>query len=168
MTLSMHAASVPCFVRMLTSLDAILVKTQAHAAAKKIDPAVLLNARLFPDMFTLMRQIQIATDHAKGAVARLAGVDVPKYEDDEQTLEEIRARLAKTVAFLGSFTAAQLNGSENATITLKIGGQERSFNGQDYLLGFALPNFYFHVVTAYDILRHNGIEIGKRDYMGTL
>jgi len=167
MTLSMYEASVPCFIRMLTSLDAILVKAQTHAAAKKIDPTVLLNSRLFPDMFPLLRQIQIATDHAKGAVSRLAGVEVPKFEDNEQTMDDIRARLAKTIAFVGSFEAAQIDGSEDDTITLKVGGQERSFNGMNYLLGFAQPNFYFHLVTAYDILRHNGVEIGKRDFMGT-
>jgi uncharacterized protein len=166
MTLSMYEASAPTFIRMLTSLDAILVKAQAHATAKKIDPAVLLNSRLFPDMFPLLRQIQIATDHAKGAMARLADVELPKYEDTEQSIEDIRARLAKTIAFVGSFDAAQIDGSEEAAITLKVGGQERSFDGMNYLLGFALPNFYFHVVTAYSILRHNGVEIGKRDYMG--
>lgn len=166
MSLSLYQTSVPCFIRMLTSLDAILVKAEAQATAKKIDPAVLLNSRLFPDMFALMRQIQIATDHAKGAVSRLAGVEVPKYEDNEQTLEEIRARLAKTIGYVGSFTADQIDSHENDTITLKVGGREMSFSGQDYLVGFALPNFYFHVVTAYNILRHNGIEIGKRDYMG--
>ena len=166
MSLSMYETSVPCFIRMLTSLDAILVKAQAHAAAKKIDPTVLLNSRLFPDMFPLMRQIQIATDHAKGAVSRLAGVEVPKYEDNEQTMDDIRARLAKTIAFVGSFEAAQIDGSEDDTITLTVGGQERSFDGVNYLQGFALPNFYFHLVTAYNILRHSGVEIGKRDYMG--
>ena len=165
-SISMYQTCVPSLLRMLTSLDAILVKSQTQAAAKKIDPAVLLNARLFPDMFALMRQIQIATDHAKGAVSRLAGVEVPKYEDNEQTLEEIRARLAKTIAYVKSFAPEQINGSEQKTITLKVGGREMSFTGQDYLVGFALPNFDFHVVTAYNILRHNGIEIGKRDYMG--
>ena len=166
MTLSMYEASAPTFIRKLNSLDAILVKAQAHATAKKIDPAVLLNSRLFPDMFPLLRQIQIATDHAKGAMARLADVELPKYEDTEQSIEDIRARLAKTIAFVGSFDAAQIDGSEEAAITLKVGGQERSFDGINYLIGFALPNFYFHVVTAYSILRHNGVEIGKRDYMG--
>ena len=167
MSLSMYQASAPTFIRLLSSLDAILVKAQAHAEAKKIDPAVLLNSRLFPDMFALMRQIQIATDHAKGAMARLAGVEVPKYEDNEQRFEEIRARLAKTIAFVRSFSAAQIDGSEEKIISLKVGGQERSFDGLNYLIGFALPNFYFHLVTAYNLLRHNGVEIGKRDYMGT-
>ena len=166
MSLSMYEASAPRFIHMLSNLDAILVKAEAHAAAKKIDPAVLLNSRLFPDMFALMRQIQIATDHAKGAVARLAGVEVPKFEDTEQSFEDIRARLAKTIAFVESFKAAQIDGSEDKTISLKVGGQERSFDGMNYLVGFAMPNFYFHLVTAYNILRHNGVEIGKRDYMG--
>ena len=165
MTLSMYEASAPRFVSMLNNLDAILAKAQAHATAKKIDPAVLLGSRLFPDMFPLMRQVQIATDHAKGAVARLAGVEVPKYDDTEQSFEEIRARLAKTIAFVESFKAAQIDGSEAKEISLKVGGQERSFDGMNYLIGFALPNFYFHLVTAYNILRHNGVEIGKRDYM---
>jgi len=165
MTLSMYEASAPRFASMLNNLDAILAKAQAHATAKKIDPAVLLGSRLFPDMFPLMRQVQIATDHAKGAVARLAGVELPKYDDTEQSFEEIRARLAKTIAFVESFKAAQIDGSEGKEISLKVGGQERSFDGMNYLIGFALPNFYFHLVTAYNILRHNGVEIGKRDYM---
>jgi len=167
MSLSMYEASAPRFISLLNNLDAILVKAEAHAAAKKIDPTVLLNSRLFPDMFPLIRQVQIATDHAKGATARLAGVEVPKFEDTEQSFEEIRARLAKTIAFVESFKAAQIDGSEDNTISLKAGGQERSFDGMNYLVGYAMPNFYFHLVTAYNILRHNGVEIGKRDYMGT-
>lgn len=151
---------------MLRSMDAILVKAQAHALANKIDPSTLLTARLFPDMFPLLRQVQIATDHAKGAVARLAGVDVPKYEDNEQSFEELCARITKTIAHMDSFSPAQINGSETRAIELRIGGQDLAFNGMDYLIGFALPNFYFHIVTAYNILRHNGVEIGKRDYMG--
>lgn len=165
MTISMYAASAPQFVSMLRSFDAILVKTQAHAAAKKIDPNVLLNARLFPDMFTFTRQVQIATDHAKGAVARLAGLEVPKYEDTEQSFDELRARIAKTIAFVESVPAAQIDGSEERDIALKAGSHELAFKGMAYLIGFAQPNFYFHLVTAYNILRHNGIEIGKRDYL---
>lgn len=167
MTLSMYQASVPRFVSMLSNLDAILAKAQAHAVAKKIDPAVLLAARLFPDMFPLVKQVQIATDHAKGAAARLAGVDVPKFEDNEQSFEELQARLARTIAFVKSIPAGQIDGSEERDIALKVGGREMTFKGMPYLLGFALPNFYFHVVTAYNILRHNGVEIGKRDYIGT-
>lgn len=166
MTISMYAASVPRLVGMLRNLDAILAKAQAHAVAKKIDPAVLLAARLFPDMLPLAKQVQIASDHAKGAVARLAGVEVPRFEDDEQSFEELQARLAKTIAFVESFSAGQIDGSEEREIALKIGGREMTFKGMPYLLGFALPNFYFHVVTAYDILRHSGVEIGKRDYIG--
>lgn len=168
MTISMYQASVPRLAHMLRNLSAILDKAQAHAAAKKIEPAVLLGARLFPDMLPLVKQVQIATDHAKGAVARLAGVEVPRYEDTEQDFEELQARIAKTLAFVESFSAAQIDGSDDRVITLKSGGREVSFPGTPYLLGFALPNFYFHVVTAYNILRHNGVEIGKRDYTGAL
>lgn len=167
MTISIYEASVPRFVAMLRNLDAILAKAQAHAAAKKIDPAVLLGARLFPDMLPFIKQVQIATDHAKGAVARLAGADVPRFEDNEQSFEELQARLAKTITFVESFNAMQIDGAEEREITLKVGGHEMSFKGMPYLLGFAMPNFYFHLVTAYNILRHNGVEIGKRDYIGT-
>ncbi|MBS1209027.1 MAG: hypothetical protein H6R19_1425 [Proteobacteria bacterium] len=166
MSISMYDASSPRFVSMLRSLDAILAKAEAHAAARKIDPAVLLAARLFPDMFAFTRQVQIACDHAKGAVARLAGVEVPKFEDTEQSFTDLHARIAKTIAFIESVSAAQLNGSEERDVTLKVGGQDMTFKGQAYLLGFAQPNFHFHVVTAYNILRHNGVEIGKRDYLG--
>ena len=166
MTISMYEASAPRFANMLRNLDAILVKAQAHAAAKKIDPAVLLAARLFPDMLPFVKQVQIATDHAKGAVARLAGVEVPKFEDTEQSFEELRARLAKTMVFVESFSAGQIDGSEEREIALRVGGQDMTFKGMPYLLGFAIPNFYFHLVTAYNILRHNGLEIGKRDFIG--
>ena len=166
MSLSMYDASAPRFARMLRNLDAILARAQAHAAAKKIDPAVLLGARLFPDMLPMVKQVQIATDHAKGAVARLAGAEVPRYEDTEQGFDELRARLAKTIAFVESFAAAQVDGSEQRPIALRVGGRDWSFTGRDYLLDFALPNFYFHLVTAYNILRHNGVEIGKGDYLG--
>lgn len=166
MTISMYAASAPGFLRILRNLDAILVKAQAHAIARKIEPGVLLAARLFPDMLPLTKQVQIATDHAKGALARLAGVEVPKFEDNEQSFDELRARLTKTIAFVESFTASQVDGSEEREIALRVGGHDLAFKGQDYLLGFAVPNFYFHVVTAYNILRHNGVEIGKQDYIG--
>jgi len=165
MTISMYEASAPCFVSMLRNLDTILGKAQAHAAAKKIDPTVLLTARLFPDMFTFVRQVQIASDHAKGAVGRLAGVELPKYEDNEQTFEEVRGRVAKTIAFIESVKPGQIDGSEERAIALKVGGKDMTFKGLPYLVGFALPNFYFHLVTAYSILRHNGVEIGKRDYV---
>jgi hypothetical protein len=166
MTISMYQASAPRFVNMLNNLSAILDKASAHAAARTIDPLVLTGARLYADMFPLARQVQIACDTAKGAVARLAGAEVPKHEDTEQTFEELKARIAKTVAFIASFRQEQLDGTEDRTIELKLGPREVSWKGMQYLLGFALPNFYFHVATAYGILRHNGIEIGKRDYIG--
>ena len=167
MPISMYQASAPRFANALKNLSAILDKTQAHVEAKKIDPAVLLASRLYPDMLPLVRQVQIASDNAKGAVARLAGVDVPKYDDTEETIAELKARIAKTIDFVSSIKPAQIDGSEEKDIHLKLGPREVDWKGMQYLLGFALPNFYFHVVTAYDILRHNGVEIGKRDYIGT-
>ena len=167
MTISMYEASVPRLANMLRNLDAILAKAQAHALAKKIEPKVLLAARLFPDMLPMVKQVQIATDRAKGAAARLAGVEVPKFEDTEQSFEELRARIARTLSFVESFSAAQIDGSEERLISLRVGGQDLTFTGMPYLLGFAMPDFYFHLVTAYNILRHNGVEIGKRDYIGT-
>jgi len=166
MTISMYQASAPRFVNMLKNLSAILEKAQAHAEAKKIDPAVLPSCRLHPDMFALSRQVQIACDNAKGAAARLAGVEVPKHEDTEQTFAELKARIAKTIDFVNTFKPAQIDGSEEKDIHLKLGPLEVTWKGMQYLCGFALPNFYFHVVTAYDILRHNGVEIGKHDYIG--
>jgi hypothetical protein len=151
---------------MLGNLSAILNKAAAHAAAKKIDPAIFVNARLAPDMFPLSRQVQIATDMVKGCAARLAGIEVPSYEDNETTFAELQARIAKTVAFLQSISASQIDGSEDRKITLKFGSKELSFLGQAYLLDFVLPNFHFHLTTAYAILRHNGVEIGKKDYTG--
>ena len=166
MTISMYQASVPVFVRMLGNLSALLDKGKAHAEARKIAENVLPASRLIADMFPLSRQVQIACDHAKGAVARLAGVDVPKHEDDEQTIEELQARIAKTISFVETFTAAQIDGSEERDIVYPTSSRgDLHFKGVDYLLGFALPNFYFHVVTAYDILRANGVEIGKRDFL---
>jgi len=166
MTISMYQASAPRFVNILTNLSAILDKAQAHAEARKIDPLALTAFRLFPDMLPMRRQVQIACDGSKGAVARLAGVDIPKHEDTEQTLAELKARIAKTIEFIQSIKAAQLDGTEDKDITLKLGGVDTAFKGMQFLLGHALPNFYFHVTTAYNILRHNGVEIGKRDYLG--
>jgi hypothetical protein len=166
MPLTMYHASVPVFVRALTNLSAILRKAEEHAAAKKIDPAVLVNARLAPDMFPLSRQVQSASDSAKGCAARLAGMEVPRYEDTESTFPELQGRIAKTVAFMQGVSPEVIAGSEERKIVLKLRGQETSFSGQAYLLTFALPNFFFHVVTAYDILRHNGVEIGKADFLG--
>ncbi|MBV8536110.1 MAG: DUF1993 domain-containing protein [Alphaproteobacteria bacterium] len=164
MALNMHDASIGVLVRGFTALSKILDKAAAHAEAKKVDPAVFLQARLFPDMFPLIRQVQIASDTAKGAGARLAQVDVPSYADTEATFAELQARIAKTVAFLRGLDATRFAGSEDRSITLKL-DRERTFSGRDYLLGFVLPNFFFHVTTAYAILRHNGVEIGKLDYL---
>ncbi len=166
MSLSMYQASVPVFLRYLSNLSAILDKAAKFAEARKIDPSILVNARLAPDMFPLSRQIQIATDAAKGCSARLAGVEVPSFADTESTFPELQERIAKTVAFLKSLNAAQIDGSEQKQIHLKAGTRELDFKGQDYLLFFALPNLFFHITTAYDILRHNGLEIGKIDYLG--
>ena len=167
MKISMHQASAPRFANMLRNLSAILDKAQAFCDAKKLEPATLAGCRLVVDMFPLSRQVQVACDSAKGAVARLAGVEIPKHEDTEQTLAELKARIARTVDFIESVPAARLDGSEEREVVLKLRGQDVKFNGLQYLLGFAMPNFYFHVVTAYDILRSNGVEIGKRDYIGT-
>jgi uncharacterized protein len=167
MKISMYQASAPRFVNMLNNLSGILDKAQAHAEAKKLDPAALTEYRLFPDMLPFKRQVQIACDSAKGSVARLAGVEVPKHEDTEQTFAELKARIAKTVDFIKTIAPAQLEGSEDRNIHLKLGPREVDYTGIQYLLGHALPNFYFHVTTAYDILRHNGVELGKRDYIGT-
>jgi uncharacterized protein len=166
MSLDMYQASIPVFVRMLGNLSSILDKALTHAEAKKIDPAVFITGRLAPDMFPLSRQVQIATDMVKGCAARLAGVDVPSYEDNETTFADLQARIDKTVEFLQSVSAEQINGGEGRTVTLKIRGKEVNFQGQPYLLDFVLPNFYFHITATYAILRHNGVEIGKMDYLG--
>jgi hypothetical protein len=166
MKISMYQASVPRFANTLRNLSAILDKAQAHAEAKKIEPVVFTQSRLALDMFPLSRQVQIACDSAKGALARLAGVEIPKHEDTEQTFAELKARIAKTLDFAESLKPAQIDGSEDREVVLKLRGQDVKFNGLQYLLGFAYPNFYFHVTTAYNILRHNGVEIGKRDYLG--
>jgi hypothetical protein len=166
MTISMYQASAPRFVHTLDALSAILAKAEAHAEAKKIDPLALTTFRLFPDMLPMTRQVQIASDSAKGCMARLAGVENPKFEDTEQTLAELKARIAKTVDFVSAFTPAQIDGTEDKDVVLKVGGKDVTFKGMQYLLGYAYPNFYFHVTTAYNMLRHNGVEIGKKDYLG--
>jgi uncharacterized protein len=166
MSISMYQASLPVLLRGLTGLQTILGKAEAHAAEKQIDPSVFINARLYPDMLPLVRQIYIVTDTAKGCAARLAGVEPPRYEDVETTFEELQARLQKTIDYLKEFNAAQIDGSEDRAITLKMRSGPVEFNGLSYLLQFVLPNFYFHVTTAYGILRHNGVEIGKMDYLG--
>ena len=167
MIVSMHAASVPVFKQMLASLADVLSKAEAHAADRKIDPNALLQARLFPDMFPLVRQVQIACDFAKSVPARLAGADVPAYEDTEQTFAELQARIEKTRDFIDGLDAAAFDGSEQREIVLRPGTpKERTIGGQAYLLHYGLPQFFFHVTTAYALLRHNGIELGKKDFMG--
>lgn len=166
MSLSMYQASLPVFIRMLTNLSAILDKAEAYATTKKIDPAVLISSRLAPDMFPLSRQIQIATDGVKGCAARLAGVEIPSFADTESTFAELQARIKKTVDFLKTFKPEQIDGTEEKPIHLKVGGRELDFTGQVYLLHFVLPNLFFHTATAYGILRHNGLDIGKVDYLG--
>jgi hypothetical protein len=165
MPISMYQASVPAFERGLHALDAILDKAATYAEERKIDPAVLASARLFPDMHPLNRQVHLLSDTAKGACARLAGVPVPSFPDTETTLPELKSRIAKTLDFIATVRPEEIDGSEDRDITLKAGSRELSFKGQDYLISFALPNFYFHVTTAYAILRHNGVPIGKRDYL---
>jgi uncharacterized protein len=167
MTLSMHAASVPVFQQMLGSLDGLLAKAQAHAAERKIEPTVLLQARLFPDMFPLLRQVQIACDFAKGVSARLAGAEVPELADDEQDFDQLRARIARTLEIIGALDPGAFDGSDAREILLRPGTpKERRLGGQAYLLSYGLPQFFFHVGTVYSLLRHNGVEVGKRDYMG--
>lgn len=166
MPLSMFQASAPVFIRAMNNLKVVLDKGAAHAAANKIDPTVLLNSRLFPDMFPLVRQVQIASDNAKGGGARLAGMNPPKYEDNEASFPELNARIEKTVAFLQTLTPAQIDGSEEKTINLTLGKKTLAFQGQAYLFGLVLPNLYFHVTTAYAILRHCGVPLGKEDFLG--
>lgn len=166
MSLSMHQASVPVFVQMLSALNKVLDKAIAHAAARKIDQSVILGLRLYPDMLPFGRQVQIATDHAKNGSARLAGIEAPKFPDDEKNLEELKARVEKTIGFVKGLTPAQIDGSEEREITFPVGGKPMTFKGQPYLLSFAMPNFYFHTTAAYAILRHGGVEIGKRDFLG--
>ena len=162
----MYQASAARFANMLGNLSAILDKAQAHCEARKIDPLVLTGLRLYPDMFPLSRQVQIACDTAKGAVARLAGADIPRHDDTERTFDELKARIAKTVDFVQSVKRERIDGAEEKEIVLQMRSGERRYTGLQYLLGHALPNFYFHVTTAYNILRHNGVDLGKRDYLG--
>jgi len=166
MKLSMYQASAPRFAHTLRNLAAILDKAQAYVDARKIDAAALTAFRLYPDMFPLTRQVQIACDTAKGAVARLAGLEVPRHEDTEQTIAELKARIAKTLDFIESVKPQSIDGSDEREVLIKQRGQDVKYSGLQYLLAVAQPNFYFHVVTAYDILRHNGVELGKRDFLG--
>lgn len=164
----MYSMSVPVFAKTLGNLSAILDKAAAHAEAKKIDPAVLLAARLYPDMFPLTKQVQVACDFAKGTVARLAGEEPPKYDDNETTIEALKARIARTVDYVQGFQATRFAGAEERDVQMKIRDQTLSFKGLPYLAHVALPNFFFHATTAYDILRHNGVELGKRDFIGAI
>jgi hypothetical protein len=162
----MYQASVPRFINILGNLSVILDKAQAYADAKKLDPAALTTSRLFPDMLPMSAQVQIACDAAKGAAARLAGVAIPVFEDTEKTLAELKTRIEKTIAFLRTIEPVQIDGTEEKEIVIKRGDKETRYTGMQFLLGHATPNFYFHVTTTYNILRHNGVEIGKRDYIG--
>lgn len=166
MTISMYQASVPVCIRSLNNLVSILEKGATYAETKKIDPSVLVNSRLFPDMFPLSRQVQIASDIAKRGAAELAGTEAPKFEDNETTFPELLDRVQKTISYLDTFKPEQIDGSEEKTITLKVGENSLSFQGMPFLLYFVLPNVYFHVTTAYDILRHCGVELGKQDFLG--
>ena len=166
MNISMYQASVPRFVNILGNLSKILDQAQAHVDAKKIDAAALPNFRLYPDMLPMTTQVQIACDAAKGVVARLAGVEIPVFEDNEKTLADLKARVDKTIAFIQTIKPPQVDGTEDKEIVIKRADKETRYTGMQFLLGHATPNFYFHVTTTYLILRHNGIEIGKRDYLG--
>jgi hypothetical protein len=166
MKISMYQASVPVFIRLLNNLVVILDKAAAHAEAKKIDPQVLINGRLYPDMFPLARQIQIATDSARGGAARLAGVEVPSHEDNETSFPELLARIRKNISYLETLKAEQFEGSEDRSVTWQTRSTSKTMQGLPYLQFHVLPNFYFHIVTAYNILRHNGIELGKMDFLG--
>ncbi|MCX7070992.1 MAG: DUF1993 domain-containing protein [Gammaproteobacteria bacterium] len=166
MTISMYQASIPVFLRALDNLSAILDIGAAHAAARQLDPLVLTGARLYPDMFPFSRQVQIACDMVKSGAARLAGVEPPPRADTEKTFAELKARIDWTAAFLRRFDAEQIDGSEDRPIVIRTPFGELNFTGQRYLLGFVLPNLYFHSTTAYNLLRHSGVELGKRDFLG--
>jgi hypothetical protein len=166
MTISMYQTSVPVFIRMLNNLAAILEKAAAHAEAKKIDPAVLINFRLYPDMLPFSKQVQIAADAAKLSTARIAGIEPPKFEDNEKTFPELIERVQKTIEYLKSLKPEQIDGTEEKEIVIPSHDSTLTYRGQDLLLHRALPNLYFHIATAYAILRHNGVELGKRDYLG--
>lgn len=168
MTTSLYGTSVPVFKQMLGSLSTMLSKAQAHAEARNIEPAVLLQARLYPDMFPLLRQVLIACDFAKGVSARLAGVDVPAYEDNEVSFADLQIRIDKTLAFINGIAPAQFEGSTTREVVTQAGTpKEKRFLGTSYLVNYGLPHFFFHVTTAYNILRHNGVEVGKKDYVGS-
>lgn len=163
---SMYDVSVPVFTERLKALALVLTKAEANAVERKIDPQAFLNARLAPDMYQLTRQVQVATDHAKGAPSRLASREVPRYEDNEATFDELHQRIAKTLDYLATFKPEEFEGAETRTITMKLGGRDVETSGLAYLLNMAMPNFYFHITTAYDILRHNGVPLSKRNFLG--
>ena len=168
MTSSLHSLSVPVFKQMLGGLQAVLTKAEAHATAKKIDPDALLQARLFPDMFPLLRQVQVASDFAKSVAARLANVEVPKLDDHEKTFAELQTRITWVLSFLDGLDASQFEGADTREVVTQAGTpKEKRFSGQSYLLNYGLPHFFFHTTTAYAILRHNGVEVSKKDYIGT-
>lgn len=167
MTTTLYDTSIPVFKQMLGGLSRVLAIAAAHAEGRKIDPNALLQARLFPDMFTLLRQVQVACDFAKSVSARLAGVEVPSFEDKEASFADLQARIDKTLAFIAGLPAAQFEGSATREIVTQAGTpKEKRFTGQAYLLTYGLPHFFFHVTTAYAILRSNGVEVGKKDYLG--
>jgi hypothetical protein len=166
MAISMYQASVPVFVRSLNNLVAILEKAAAHCEAKRIDPAALITFRLYPDMFAFAKQIQVCADHARNGAARLAGVEAPELENTEKTFPELIQRVKATTDFLNTFKPEQIDGSEDRKVTITRGDTSVTYGGQEYLLNRALPNFFFHMTTAYDMLRHNGVELGKKDYLG--
>ena len=166
MSFAFHQAAVPPILQILAAISAILDKAAKHCESRKIDPAVLLNYRLAPDMFPLVRQVQVMTDQAKGMAARLAGLEVPAYADTETSFAELKARIAKTIDFVKSVAPAAIDAGFDREVTIKAGGNELKFSGSRYLTSFVFPNFYFHATTAYDILRHCGVEIGKRDFLG--
>lgn len=166
--LTIYDASTLPLKRALTNLSHILKKAEAHAEAKNIDPSIFVNARLFPDMYPLSRQVQIATDMTKGALARLADVEIPKYEDNETTFAELQARIAKTIHFINSILPEQLVGSEARDVVINVRKVDIRFKGHAYLLNWVMPNVYFHITTAYNILRHNGVDLGKSDFLGDM
>lgn len=168
MPLSMHQTSVPLMLQMLGSLSAILDKADAYCTERKIEPTVMLNYRLAPNMHPLTRQVQMVTDQVKGAISRLARVEIPSYPDTETTFAELKARIAKTIDYVKTFTPEQINGAEDREVTLKLGSTEMKFTGSQYYFHFFVPNFYFHTTTAYDIIRHCGVPIGKRDFIGSI
>ncbi len=168
MSLSLYDVSIPALTLGLTNLSGVLDKAAAHAEAKKVDPKVLADSRIIADMFPLKRQVQIACDTAKGAAARLAGVEIPKHEDTESTLVELKERVAKTLAFIAGLKSDQINGGEAREVVLKFPNLTLTFTGSDYLTKFVLPNFYFHITAAYTILRKNGVDLGKGDYLGKI